>query len=181
MPVAVTAIQKKSGMLATSWLRDDRPAVDLTETFTVSRPSTTCFYLEVEAAPEVLSKPRLKLSSMAPWMRPCEGRQSISRTRGMEAWFLASIRVRAAHLIYLACIPYMYDVSTVHIITTGGAILIQRSGQSFIEAPTAGTQKSCSLLAMVMIMMLACSSWRVPIGGNARAGTVAGHDGNAMQ
>lgn len=73
MPVAVTAIQKKSGMPATSWLRDDRPAVDLTETFTVSRPSTTCFYLEVEAAPEVLSKPRLKLSSMAPWMRPCEG------------------------------------------------------------------------------------------------------------
>lgn len=117
MPVAVTAIQKKSGMLATSWLRDDRPAVDLTETFTVSRPGTTCFYLEVEAAPEVLSKPRLKLSSMAPWMRPCEGpKVDIAYTwdGSMVLGKCQSARLRAAHLIYLACIPYMYDVSTYH-------------------------------------------------------------------
>ncbi|KAL9535805.1 hypothetical protein SMMN14_01346 [Sphaerulina musiva] len=124
MPVAVTAIQKKSGMLATSWLRDDGPAVDLTETFTVSRPSTTCFYLQVEAAPEVLSKPRLKLSSMAPWMRPCEGPK--------------------------VDIAYTWD----------GSMVLGSDGD--------GDGDDVGML-------------EVPIGGNARAGTVAGHDGNAMQ
>lgn len=139
MPVAVTAIQKKSGMLATSWLRDDRPAVDLTETFTVSRPSTTCFYLEVEAAPEVLSKPRLKLSSMAPWMRQCEGRYRVH-----VGWKHGSWQVSECEQLILSTLPvFLTCMMYLHIITTGGAILIQRSGQFFVEAPTAGTQKSC--------------------------------------